>query len=473
MQRPRLTRSVRTAVVVGMLAAGIAVPGVAVADPPTGSTPVMSSSTLSEAEVLMWFRSTTVQPFRASVSEEALVQHYREEGERHGIRWDVAFAQGIVETAWFSWPDYGMVRANANNYAGMGAYDGSGGDFVFRFPDARTGVRAQMQHLRLYADATTKLDGSNLGTPLAQDLENRYPARWRAVRGSKLPNGEFAYAGRAPRWEDFGNGMWATDPLYSCKVLNLYRQMRAFNGQSVDGLPTNSGCLRTWHLRLANSGGVADARGYLGRDGDEVLACDWSGNGQHTPATFDRGQWTIANQINGGGTKTSFNYGRAGDLPLCGDWNGDGRDSVGVVRDGAWHLKNGLSSGASDIAFTYGRVTRGDIPVVGDWNGSGTDGVGIIRDGEWHLRNTRSGGRGEIVFTYGRLTRGDLALVGDWDGDGSDGIGIVRAGKWHLRNTLSGGPGDTVFTYGRVNDGDVPLVGDWNADGISTPAIVR
>jgi hypothetical protein len=474
MSRRRFARSLRTTLVVGLLVTGlVAGGGAAVAGTPSSRTPVMSSSTLTEAQVLAWFRQATRQPFNATVADAELVSHYRQEGERLGIRWDVAFVQGVVETAWFSWPDYGMVRASANNYAGMGAFDGTGGDFVFRFPDARTGVRAQMQHLRLYSDPTTNLEGTNLGVPLAQDIENRYPARWRAVRGSKLLNGEYAYAARVPIWESFGNGMWATDPLYSCKVLNLYRQMRAFNGQSTEGLPTNSSCLRTWHLRLSNSGGIADTLGYLGREGDTVLACDWNGDGKHTPATFRDGRWTISNNTNGGGTQTSFNYGSTGDLPLCGDWNGSGQDTVGIVRDGEWHLKNSLAGGNSDTFFTYGRVTRGDVPVVGDWNGNGRDGVGIIRDGEWHLRNTQSGGTGEIVFTYGRLTRGDLALVGDWNGNGRDGIGIVREGEWHLRNTLSGGAGEIVFTYGRVLKGDVPLVGDWNGDRMSTPAIVR
>jgi hypothetical protein len=470
----RLVRPIRAVLVVGLLASALIAPsGAALAGTPKSETPVMSSATLTEAQVLAWFRSATRQPFNATVSDTELVRLYREEGRRLGIRWDVAFTQGIIETAWFSWPDYGMVRASANNFAGMGAFDGSSGGFVFQFPDARTGIRAQMQHLRLYSDPTTNLEGTNLGAPLAQDIENRYPTRWRTLRASKLADGQYAYAGRVPMWEGFGGGMWATDPLYACKVMNLYRQARVFNGQSAGDLPTNGACLRTWHLRNENSVGNADTLAFLGRAGDEVLACDWNGNGRDTPGTFRDGSWTISNQTNGGGPLTTFAYGRAGDLPLCGDWNGNGKDTVGIVRDREWHLKNDLSTGHADVSFVYGRVTRGDKPIVGNWNGGAGDGIGIIRDGQWHLRNTLSAGSGEIVFTYGRLTRGDLPLIGDWNGTGHDGVGIVRDGQWHLRNTLSAGNGEIVFTYGRVTSGDVPLVGDWTGDGKSTPAIVR
>lgn len=463
---------IRVLIMVSLLTLGLLATGGGVATAAGSSdTPVMSPPTLTELEVLTWFKSRWRPEFRANATEEELIRIYRQEGGRMAIRWDAAFAQGIVETGWFNWPDSGMVRPSDNNYAGLGAYDGSGGDYVFRFPDARTGVLAQMQHLRLYSDPTTNLEGTNLGAPLAKDVEDRYPARWRTVRGIKLANGEYAYAGRVPRWEAFGNGMWATDPLYSCKVLNIYRQMLEFNGKNTDGLPTGPDCQRVWHLRFHNAGGAADALGYLGRDGDRVLACDWNGDGADTPATFRDGGWAISNRRDGGGTRVFFHYGRAGDLPLCGDWDGNGKDTVGIIRDGAWHLKKSLSGGSSDILFSYGRVTRGDVPIVGNWDGKGADGIGIVRDGAWHLRNSLSGGAGEITFFYGR--RGDLPLVGDWNNNGRDGVGIVRGGEWHLRSSLSGGPAERTFVYGRVTAGDVPLTGDWNNNGTDTPAIVR
>jgi len=61
---------------------------------------------------------------------------------------DVAFVQGIVETAWYRFS--GSVPAWTNNFAGSGATDTNPNPATF--PDARTGVRAQIQHLRAYAD---------------------------------------------------------------------------------------------------------------------------------------------------------------------------------------------------------------------------------------------------------------------------------------------------------------------------------
>lgn len=463
----RLRRLLATALVLGVLPVSHA----AAATP--SQTPVRTQARLTEAELVGWFQSGGWRPaYRATVPPAELVAAYAAEGRGEGIAWDVAFVQAILETSWFNFPDHGQVRPAANNFAGMGAYDGSGGTSVFQFPDARTGVRAHMQHLRLYSDPDTNLAGSNLGSKLAEDRDARYPDRWRLVRRITSSDGSYTYAGQTRRWEDFGNGMWATDPFYSCKILSLYRQALLFNGKRAGDLPTNAACLRTWFMRLSNTGGSAEAEGYLGRAGEHVLACDWNGNGQDTPATFHAGQWRISNSRTGT-TPTAVTYGARGDLPLCGDWDGDGKATIGIVRDGEWHLKDSLSGGASDHRFTFGRVTRGDVPVVGNWDGKAGDGIGIIRDGQWHLRNSLSGGAGEISFTYGRITRGDLPLVGDWNADGRDGIGIVRGGQWHLRNSLSGGPSQTAFVYGRVTAGDVPLVGDWNDDGRSTPAIVR
>ncbi len=439
-------------------------------------TPVMGPATLSVAEVEAWMaslqdRPNFVYPYRATVDRPILLRHFRDEGEREGVNWNIAVAQAILETAWFNYPDNGQVRPDDNNFGGMGAFDGTDGKYVYRFPDALTGVRAKLQHLRIYGDVDVAADGSNLGSPIAADVDERYPERWKLIRNGSGPTG-LPYHASATAWQDMGNGLWATDPFYNCKVLNIYRRMLAYHGRDVTGLPTNPTCLRTWHLRYENRGGNADGFAFMGRDGDEVLACDFNGDGRDTPATFRDGRWTISNLVTGA-SAFGFEYGRAGDVPLCGDWNGDGRAGVAVVRDGTWHLRNSLSAGTADRSFTYGRVTQGDIPIVGNWNGRSGDGIGIIRGGEWHLRNTLSGGPAQHTFVYGRILAGDRPVTGDWNGNGVDGVGIVRTQEWHLRNTLSGGPAQLQFVYGSLGSEDVPVAGDWTRDGRSTPGIVR
>ena len=219
-------------------------------------TPVMEGRVLSESELVAWFHDSkptevcndsswedgvwtchewVPYEFRAgdgAVTVRQLVRYYLEEGANERVTGDIAFMQAILETAWFFYPDSGQVRTYDNNFGGMGAFD-SGKHQPFRFPDVRTGVRAQMQHLRLYADPTTALDGSNLGSPLAQDVDDRYPDRWRTVRNI-TEDGEYVYAGQAPDWEDFGDGMWATDPVYSGKILNNYHDALAYNGYATN-----------------------------------------------------------------------------------------------------------------------------------------------------------------------------------------------------------------------------------------------
>jgi hypothetical protein len=450
----------------------------------TDGTPVMGPGVLDEAELLAWFEAThprqicttldsrghctSVVPyeFRAGdgeVTREEFVRLYLDEGRREGVAADVAFVQAVLETAWFYFPDYGMVRPHHRNFAGIGADDGSGGRNVLTFSTTREGVRAHLQHLRAYADPSTNLEGTNLGSPLVTDVDGRYPARWRYVRGSDFY--------KTTVWEGFGDGRWATDPAYASKILTPYVAALEFNGHPPDA--AQGARALEWHYRYTNTGGRADELGGFGRAGDVVLACDWNGDGLDSPGVFRDGIWTITNHREGSGPVTTFRFGRAGDLPFCGDWTADGNATVGVVRDRTWHLRDSLSEGPPDRSFIYGQVTRGDVPIVGDWNGDGRDTVGIIRDGEWHLRNSQTGGPGEIVFVYGRITLGDRPLIGDWNGDGRTGIGIVRGREWHLRNSLSGGAAEHEFIYGRVTDGDVPLMGDWNGDGRSSPAIVR
>jgi flagellum-specific peptidoglycan hydrolase FlgJ len=36
--------------------------------------------------------------------------------------------------------------------------------------------------------------------------------------------------GKAPNWDQFGNGNWATDPGYAAKIAELHRQLRVHAG---------------------------------------------------------------------------------------------------------------------------------------------------------------------------------------------------------------------------------------------------
>jgi SpoIID/LytB domain protein len=225
-----------------------------------------------------------------------------------------------------------------------------------------------------------------------------------------------------------------------------------------------------WFVRNSNTSGVADVSRAFGLKGDQVMMCDWNGDGIDTPGVFRGGLWelTDTNQPNGAITQ-SFRYGDPGDIAVCGDWTNQGRDTVGVFRGGAWYLRTAPGGGPHQILLGYGG--RGDQPLVGDWNGDGRDDVAVHRNGSWYLDANLTGGSAEWFFGYGDPT--DHPIVGDWNGDGTDSVGIVRNGSWYLRNApTSGGVADVAtFLYG--NGADRPLTGDFDANRTCTPAIVR
>ena len=133
------------------------------------------------------------------VSAKQLVAYYYEEGEREGIRPDVAFAQALKETGFFTYG--GTVTPDQNNFCGLGttstlvkgAY----------FPSAEMGVRAHIQHLLAYASTRR---------PTLPVVDPRYDL----VR-------EYYGAGTLNRYSDL-NGRWAVPGVgYGQSVMSIFR----------------------------------------------------------------------------------------------------------------------------------------------------------------------------------------------------------------------------------------------------------
>ena len=114
--------------------------------------------------------------------------------------------------------------AGDHNYAGLGAFNGS---TRFMCKDTPTqGVRAQMQHLRNYADATS--------TPAT--LGNPFEPRPFYDEAAYL---SFPYRGRAPTWAGLG-GIWAPNPAYgTAGILRIYNEMRAGPGPGSAPAPVD------------------------------------------------------------------------------------------------------------------------------------------------------------------------------------------------------------------------------------------
>jgi len=184
--------------------------------PGTTTVRIMGASRLTSAQIVAWFRGRAPQPsgtYAATVPVETLAQLFVEEGAAEGVTGDVAFMQGIVETGWFRFG--GAVPAWKNNFSGLGAVDSAPGEAA-SFPDARTGVRAQMQHLRAYADPTAI---SCTVPPLHNPCVD---PRFDLVTPK----------GRATTWNQMGNGNWASASTYASSILLLFTEALSFNGLS-------------------------------------------------------------------------------------------------------------------------------------------------------------------------------------------------------------------------------------------------
>jgi hypothetical protein len=171
--------------------------------------PIMGPTVLNSVEMASWLRTTGSSPqLSGGVTLEQLGQMFVDEGTAENVRGDVAFAQAYIETGGFS------AGGSDNNFSGLGACDGCGGQN--RFPDAREGIRAQIQLLKAYAG----------GGPLVNPPS---PYWWTGAAGAYA---SFGGTGDAPTWEQMGGGNWASDGAYAGKVLGTYDKMIASAGGS-------------------------------------------------------------------------------------------------------------------------------------------------------------------------------------------------------------------------------------------------
>jgi len=194
-----------------------------VASPQPVTVPIMGAARLTPEQLVAWFnaRQPASGSFAATVPVVTLTRYFVEEGADEGVRGDVTFMQSVVETGWFRFN--GVVRASANNFAGIGATDTNPSPAMF--PDARTGVRAQIQHLRAYADATAL---TCTVPPLAHACVD---PRFQLV----IPKG------KAPSWNQMGNGNWASAPTYASSILGLYNDAMAFVGATAVSTSRSAG----------------------------------------------------------------------------------------------------------------------------------------------------------------------------------------------------------------------------------------
>lgn len=166
----------------------------------------MAGNRYTAAEMGAWFASKRNSASKLTNAEVTqLAQIFLEEGAAEGVTGDIAFIQAILETGWFGFSV--RMPVEHNNFSGIGAVDNGTSSAVFS--SRREGVRAQIQHLRAYADPTVTL--AKLKNP---NVDPRFDL--------------VSPKGKAPSWSQYGNGNWATDPDYAGKIERLHAELRAF-----------------------------------------------------------------------------------------------------------------------------------------------------------------------------------------------------------------------------------------------------
>ncbi len=168
----------------------------------SATSPILGPSRLTAKQMADFVVAEHYSP-RITVPIEVLAQIYLDEGVRTGVRGDVAFAQSILETGGFANP--GSAPTD-NNFAGIGWCDSCA--HGINFPDAKAGVRAQLQLLRIYVD------------PKFPDAKYTDPIL--------LPGTlSLGFRGKVQTWWDLW-GTWATGALYGQRVYDIYERMVAF-----------------------------------------------------------------------------------------------------------------------------------------------------------------------------------------------------------------------------------------------------
>ncbi len=150
-----------------------------------------------------------------------IARYYKQWGDAWRVRWDYAFFQMAIETNFLTYRQpngkMGDVDPRQNNFAGIGTTGGGvPGD---RFPDVKTGVLAQIQHLVAYS-------GERLANPVAPRTQLKQDD---IIEASMRLN-------RTVRFSDLSR-RWAVDPKYGSSIAWVAEQFRQQHCPNPDAGP--------------------------------------------------------------------------------------------------------------------------------------------------------------------------------------------------------------------------------------------
>lgn len=176
-----------------------------------GQYPIMGESAVTVQEMVDYFEESGKEYPSEELAKggadsiETFCQMYYDEALAEGVRPEVAFAQTMKETGFLQYG--GDASIEQFNFAGLGTT--GGGVPGNSYPDVRTGIRAQVQHLKAYA--TTD--------PLEQEcVDDRYEY----VKKGAAPYVE--WLGQQENPEGLG---WATGDNYGYDIVRMIEDMRS------------------------------------------------------------------------------------------------------------------------------------------------------------------------------------------------------------------------------------------------------
>ena len=151
-----------------------------------------------------------------SVAQSVLdmIPLYLSEGEAENIRGDIAFAQSCLETGNFTFSG-SAVKLSQNNFCGMGVTQNGMEGNSFKTP--QLGIRAQIQHLKAYAN-TAKLK------------QECVDPRFEYVSRGCAPYVEYLGIQENPK----GKG-WASGAGYGEKILKILAAIKGASGSQAGG----------------------------------------------------------------------------------------------------------------------------------------------------------------------------------------------------------------------------------------------
>ena len=184
--------------------------GAALTEENEGQYPIMGDSDITVQEMVDYFNDSGETYPAEELSEggadsiETFCQIYYDEASAEGVRPEVAFAQTMKETGFLQYG--GDASIEQFNFAGLGTT--GGGVPGNSYPDVRTGVRAQIQHLKAYA-TTDALE--------QECVDDRYEY----VKKGAAPYVE--WLGQQENPEGLG---WATGENYGYDIVEMIRDMQ-------------------------------------------------------------------------------------------------------------------------------------------------------------------------------------------------------------------------------------------------------